>query len=68
MPSEGIDRANYRWGEVPKLVKDIVDAAINYIEIRDFLGGHLSPEGKRLNEAVKKYIEYKNPPDAVSER
>ncbi len=36
---------------------DLIEAAISYIKLRDSLNQHSSPEGKRLNAAVKAYLQ-----------
>ncbi len=43
-------------GLIQDVVMDVLEAADDYIALRDVKPGyHASPEGKRLNEAVKAY-------------
>ncbi len=40
-----------------ELIDSVLLAAIRYIKLRDAGHPHTSPEGKRLNEAVKAYLQ-----------
>ncbi len=45
-----------RMNQILNTRNRVVDTAVEYIKLRDSLNSHSSPEGKKLNDAVKAYL------------